>query len=134
MKILNILGITVAAVAVIALIAAQVIRADYAKRAVVYQRIEQTEEAKLFGDLGTKIGSPQAFIIDDPKAILPDTLEDGTKLLDENYLKANNIYPLQLKTINETVSMVTLGSALALVAGIATTLFTRRKLRATPSD
>ncbi|ARU40984.1 hypothetical protein CCB80_07440 [Armatimonadetes bacterium Uphvl-Ar1] len=131
MKVLNILGIAVAVLAFIALIAAQVIREDYAKRAVVYQRIEQTEEAKLFGDVGTKIGSPQAFIIDDPKAILPDTLEDGTRLLNENYLKAKSIYPLQLKTINETVSMVSLGTALALIAGIATTLFTRRKLEKT---
>lgn len=131
MKILNTIGIAVAILSLIALIAAQVIRADYTKRAVVYQRIEQTEEAKLFGDVGTKIGSPQAFIIDDPKAILPDTLADGTKLLDENYLRANNIYPLQLKTINETVSMVSLGSALALIAGIATTLFARRKLLST---
>ncbi len=131
MKILRILGYIIIALSIVGVIGAQVTKSSYAKRAKVYQRIERTEEAALFGDVGTKIGSPQALIIDDEKAILPEKLEDGTPLISENYLKENNIYPLQLKTINETTTMATMSSLAALIVGVLITLFAGSKLKAT---
>jgi hypothetical protein len=131
MKALKIFGFVIIAFSLFGIIGAQLTQASFTKRAKVYQRIERTKEAELFGEVGTKIGSPQALIIDDQKAILPEKLEDGTPLISENYLKENNIYPLQLKTIKETTNLATMASIGALVIGTLFALFANKKLKTT---
>jgi hypothetical protein len=65
---------------------------------------------------GTPIGSPQTMIISDPKAFMDGTGANGEKYVNDAYLKANNIYPLQVKTVNFFRDSV------AWVAGIAALL------------
>jgi hypothetical protein len=47
---------------------------------------------------GTPIGAPTEYVISDPKAWGPPD-EKGIATIDDAYLKANNIYPTQLKTL-----------------------------------
>ena len=70
-------------------------------------QLVQPDEAglnSLFADSsgvpGTAIGSPQTMIISDPKAFMDGTGSGGEKFVNDAYLKANNIYPLQVKTVN----------------------------------
>jgi hypothetical protein len=65
---------------------------------------------------GTPIGSPQTMIISDPKAFMDGAGSNGEKYVNDAYLKANNIYPLQVKTVNFFRDSV------AWVAGIAAVL------------
>jgi hypothetical protein len=117
MKTLRLILIAATVISLLVAASVQIGRASLTSQAKLYQRIEKSAEAELFGELGTKIGTPQLMIISDPKAVLPDKLEDGTALLDETYLKENNVYPLQLKTVNETSGIATLASiAVALVS------------------
>lgn len=109
MKHISRILIVLAALAALAAIATVPIEGSYAKRAKTYQLIEPSEEAALFGDPGTMIGTPQMYIVDDPKAVLAEPLQDGTLALDNTYLTKNGIYPLQLKTVSESLSMARLG-------------------------
>lgn len=60
--------------------------------------------ASLFADSsaapGTPIGSPQTMIISDPNAFIFGVGSSGEKYVNDVYLKTNNIYPLQVKTVN----------------------------------
>jgi hypothetical protein len=106
---------------------------SFASRAKLIQRVQPNEAAALFGEVGDKIGSPQKMIIDDAKAFLPTEGEDGVAYVDENYLKANGIYPLQLKTVTFFASRVRWGCGiafvvLALLGGWANARLQRRKV------
>ena len=96
-------------------------------KAVLAQRVEADKTAgALFGDSDPDayrpLGSPQKFVIDDPKAFLTKDGPDGVKRLDDGYLKSHNIYPTQLKTIEFTGELVEDGAAVAFVVGIITIL------------
>jgi hypothetical protein len=83
--------------------------------AVLAQRIIP-QAGDLFGDggPGTPVGSPQVFIIRDPKAFIEGEL-NGAKLLNETYLQENKIYPLQLKTVTFARDVTALVSGLGLI-------------------
>lgn len=89
------------------------------------QRIEPSsdEETSLFGgaDEATRIGSPQLVIIRDRAAFLPGEGPDGSRLVSEQYLREQKIYPLQAKTVRFVRDMILL-SALGLF-GTAGTLW-----------
>ncbi len=87
----------------------------YASRAQLIQRVERGDGADLFGDAGTPIGSPQHMIIDDPKAFIEGQGEGGARLVDDGYLKNNGIYPLQMKSVAYSASLVRYGSLVFLV-------------------
>ena len=82
------------------------IAAFMARDAQLVQLVQPDEAGvtSLFADSsatpGTPIGSPQMIIIADPKAFLDGTGSSGEKYVNDAYLKANNIYPLQVKTVN----------------------------------
>jgi hypothetical protein len=86
--------------------------------AVLAQRIEPSVASSLFADggPGTPIGSPQLVVIRDPVAFLEGTTQDGARFVNEQYLRENNIYPLQVKTVEFFRNVV------ALVAGLGAAL------------
>jgi len=100
----------------------------YAAKAQTVQRVKVDKAAgDLFGDAAahTPVGSPQELIIEDPKAFVEGEGEGGAKLVDEDYLQSNNIYPLQLKTVRYVaelsrfaiVGMAALGAFLIWLGG-----------------
>jgi hypothetical protein len=88
--------------------------------AVFAQLAQKNEAAELFGDGGkTLIGSPQNFLALAPQAFFEGTGEAGAKLLNDTYLRENNIYPIQVKTVeffrNLIVLVCLVGGGLMLV-------------------
>jgi len=87
------------------------------------QRVEPAgDTASLFGDAndgpGVAIGSPQVYIIRDPRAFLPELGPNDERYVSETYLRERGIYPLQLKTVNLVRNLVAASSGLiALIAG-----------------
>jgi hypothetical protein len=88
-------------------------------RAVLAQRVDPhpPDLAALLGEAGTPIGSPQQMIFFDDRVFLPGTGPSGSRLVSETYLTQNNIYPLQLLTVEFFRNAVSIG------AGIAALLF-----------
>ena len=75
----------------------------------------------LFGDSGpgTLIGTPQNIIIRDSGAFLAGAAPDGSRYVSDTYLKAQGLYPLQVKTVQFVGSLVSLAAlAAALVFGL----------------
>ncbi len=106
---------------VVVFIASFVISSIITQNAVLAQRIEIQEAgvAALFGaenEVGKEIGSPQRLIINDPKAFLEKTGENGLRYVNDKYLQENKIYPLQVLTVeffrNITAFVAALGSAI----------------------
>lgn len=107
-------------------------------KAVLAQRVEADKTAgALFGDSDQdayrNLGSPQEFIIDDPKAFLAKPGPDGVKRLDDGYLQAHNIYPTQLKTIEFEGELAQDGAIAALLLGIACILVSARAKTSEPA-
>jgi hypothetical protein len=78
--------------------------------AVLAQLAIEQEAAELFAD-GQKevlIGNPQVFLALDAKAYLEGTGDNGAKLLNDTYLRENNIYPVQVKTVEFIRNLVVL--------------------------
>ncbi|SMB97162.1 hypothetical protein [Deinococcus hopiensis] len=71
----------------------------------------------LFGNSGpgTLIGSPQQMVIHDPGAFLEGRTAEGARYVSDTYLKAQNIYPLQLKTVRFVQVAVAVGFIVALL-------------------
>lgn len=125
----------IAAVLALALAAATFpVEASYASRAQLMQRMQKSAGDDLFGDQGTPIGSPQKFIVDDPKAILKEKGENGITLLDENYLVKNSIHPLQMQTVSYVAGLVRMGGGVAGVLLLLVTLALRAKLNVAAKD
>ncbi|MBS1700888.1 MAG: hypothetical protein JST12_04445 [Armatimonadetes bacterium] len=76
------------------------VQSSYHGKAKLIQRIEKSASADLFGDAGTPIGEPAEYVIEDPKAFIGGPDDKGVYQVDEGYLKAHQIYPTQLKTID----------------------------------
>lgn len=104
-----------AVLALMALIASFPLRSNFAGRAKLALRIERNNADSLFGSAGTPLGEPQQYIVDDPKAYMEGKSEEGALLLDENYLKENGIYPLQLQTVDYVAATVRIASGVAFV-------------------
>jgi hypothetical protein len=116
MKALSIIAWILFALAAVALVATVPIENSYASKSNLIQRVQITEADKLFGGQGTPVGSPAQYIIEDKEAFVGAT-EDGVQLVDEAYLEANGIYPLQLKSVEATIGYV------RIAAGIGAFLF-----------
>jgi hypothetical protein len=88
----------------IVLIGSFVVSSVLTQNAVLAQRVEiqGAGVAALFGnenEVGKPIGSPQRLIINDPKAFLEKTGENGLRFVNDQYLQDNKIYPLQVLTV-----------------------------------
>ena len=105
------------------------VRAHYAGQAQLIQRVETSDADDLFGGEGTPIGTPQRMIITDPKAFLEGETPEGARRVCENYLKANEIYPLQLKTVDVGVRVARLVAGMEAVTGLILVLVARRRLK-----
>jgi hypothetical protein len=93
--------LSLAILAVLILIGSQITSGILTRDAVFAQRAEKLEAAELFGDTQEQvlIGSPQKFLALDPKAFMEGTGDQGAKLINDVYLRENNIYPIQVKTV-----------------------------------
>jgi len=119
-------GLAIAILCALGLIALRFVRSSYTNRAVMTQRVQVDSADKLFGDGPTLIGSPQPMIIDDPKAVVGT--KDGIRQVDDAYLQSHHIYPLQLKTVDFTITWTRILCLAGLVVGaLAFVLLTRRK-------
>jgi hypothetical protein len=116
-----------------------VVASVLASRAQLVQRIEPHEPgmALLLGEQGIPIGNPEMYFINDPKAFLGGNGPKSVRLVNEKYLRENNIYPWQLKTLEFMRNMIVLGSGLAsLVFGLGWWWLVRRnsaRIRQQPS-
>jgi hypothetical protein len=130
MKLLLTFSRVVAVLAILAFIATFPIRSNFAGRAKLAQRIEQSNADSLFDSQGAALGEPQLYIIDDPKAYLDGKGDEGQLLLNENYLKQNSIYPLQLQSVDFFATATRIGSGAALVVfGLGSLWFSSRLKR-----
>lgn len=113
------LFLVVAVLCVLGFIATFPLQSNFHGKAKLIQRVEKSAGSDLFGDEGTPIGEPTELIIEDPKAFIGNADEKGVYKVDEGYLKANNIYPRQLKTIDFFATCFKVGFAIAaVVAGL----------------
>lgn len=105
-------------VTLLSLGASRLVEQNMAANSVFAVRVQVDETANdLFGESSGNlrpIGSPQRFVIRDEKAFLKGVDPNGARYLDDAYLKKNNIYPLQVKTVQFFASMFRIG---ALVVG-----------------
>lgn len=83
----------------------------YKSRALLTQRVQVDKAgAELFGEGTTPIGSAQYMIIDDPKAVVRGTgSKEDPRQVDDGYLQAHKIYPLQLKTVEVVIGLIRTG-------------------------
>jgi hypothetical protein len=131
-KVLRKLGLIVAVLAAIALLASVPVLSSYESRAVLTQRVQVDDAAaSLFGDGHRPVGSPQELVIDDPKAFVDGKGENGARLVSENYLQEKGIYPLQLRTVQFVGSLTRIGLAVALVVGLLLVALTRPRPQVT---
>ncbi len=92
--------------AVLAIVSSFIVARFVSRDAQLVQLVQPDEAGlnSLFADSsgvpGTAIGSPQTMIISDPKAFIEGTGSSGERYVNDAYLKANSIYPLQVKTVN----------------------------------
>jgi hypothetical protein len=105
-------------VALVVLVASFVASSVLTQGAVLAQRVEPSEASSLFADdtPGTLIGSPQRIVIRDDKAFLEGSASGGARFVNEKYLRENNLYPLQVKTVEFFRNIV------AFVAGLGAVL------------
>ncbi len=98
-------SLVIGAALLVALVATFPLREQAASKAQNIQLVQKQDGSDIFGEPEyTKLGSPQMIIIEDPKAFL-DKEEEGAKWVDDAYLKANKIYPVQLKSIDATLTI-----------------------------
>ncbi|MBV6491490.1 MAG: hypothetical protein CNCCGFBP_02092 [Fimbriimonadaceae bacterium] len=123
------ISMMLAVMSVLGLIVAALYQSNLESKATLTQRIKPYDSAtaELLGEIGTPIGDPQLMIITDPKAFLPGKGEQGQRFVNDEYLKSNGIYPLQVKTVAFVGGIVKLGLlGMAAVMSIAAWFFGRR--------
>ena len=107
-----------------------IVKQSMASKAVLVQRVQKDAASDLFDDgPGTPIGSPQMLIIADPKAFIEGEGPEGSRLVDENYLVENKIYPLQLKTIEFISKIIVVAGVSAGTLFLLLTIWMRKRLQ-----
>jgi hypothetical protein len=120
-------AIVVAILSAGALLASFPVEASFERRSVLAQRVEVDEAAAgLFGEGPEyrEIGSPQRVIVDEPGAFID---HEGRKLLNESYLREKRIYPLQLRTVSFTATLVRVSAAVLFLASLSALILLRRR-------
>ena len=89
--------------------------------------------AALLGEVGTRVGSENAYLVFDKKAFIDATDARGeqVRFLNETYLLENDVYPWQMKTVRfaRNVVVVISGLALVLFGGLSLLLKARLDLK-----
>lgn len=127
MKLLLAALLILAVLSGLAAVATYPIESSYASRAQLVQRVQPNPGAELFGDSGTPIGSPQMMIIEDQRAFTGDRTEDGAAVVDDQFLRDNAIYPLQMQTVSYIAGLGRLGGGSGFVFFLAAWLLLRRR-------
>ncbi|MCW5942780.1 MAG: hypothetical protein KIS66_11140 [Fimbriimonadaceae bacterium] len=129
MKALTRIGLAVALLGLLGLVASWAVPANYASRARLVQRVKphDADLAAMTGEVGAFIGPPELMIVEDPKAFLPGIGEGGALLADDDYMRAHGVYPLQLKSVDTVGRYARLGSGAALLLGVGVAWFARRR-------
>lgn len=110
---------------IITVVATAIVERDYRGKAKMIQRVEKSASGELFGDGSNPIGSPALLIVEDQGAFVGEP-KDGVYQVDEGYLKAKNIYPRQLKTVEFVLGNIRIVAFLgSLLCGVI--LFFRKK-------
>jgi hypothetical protein len=101
--------------AIVAFVSAWAVSLFLESRAVLAQRVDPhpPDLAALLGEAGTPIGTPQRLVIFDQAAFMDGTNPDGSRLVNEQYLTRNNLYPLQWKTVEFFRNAFVIGSGIA---------------------
>lgn len=87
---------------------------SYAGKAQLVQLVQPSEGADLFGEVGEFIGSPQVLVNEIPQAaVIEGAGPDGSILVDRTYLEADEISPLQLKTVTFIAETTRTGTLIA---------------------
>ena len=127
MQMLNQLSLYGIVLAVLVLTGAWVAAGVISNGAQLIQRVEPSAVDALFADTtGTPIGSPQMLIINDPAAFIEGQGPEGSRLVNETYLRQNNIYPLQLVTVHFFRNVVSAAALVGLVLLTGLYWWTRR--------
>lgn len=131
MKFLNLAGCAMLMLGILGFLASAIVPGQMASKGELIQRITpyDADTAALTGEVGVPIGSPQEMIIDDAKAFLSGSGESGAKLVDDDYLKAHGIYPLQVKTVRYVGGLARIGTGALALVGLVLFGWTRRKLK-----
>jgi hypothetical protein len=117
---------------IITIVASAILERDYRGKSKMIQRVQKSTSGELFGDGPTMIGSPMPMIIEDQAAFVGEP-QNGIYQVDEDYLKAKNIYPRQLKTVEFVLGNIRLAAFLSsLLCGAI--LFFRNKKRHQPQN
>lgn len=99
--------------------------------AVMAQRVLVDQTAgDLFGGgepALTPVGSPMRYVVNDPKAFLPQTGPRGLRYLDEAYLKSSGRYPLQAQTLEWAGTTLAQSGGVVLALGALGTWLSRRR-------
>lgn len=103
------------------------VEGNYRSKSDMYQLVEPSNEAALFGEIGEKIGSPQMYVVFDQKAVLPSPEGEQTKFLNNTYLKQHGLYPLQMKTVSYLVGIVRIALGIAFLLALALLLMLRAR-------
>jgi len=113
MKVLRIIALIGSTVSLLFLVATPIVQTQLIQKSKLVQRIEVDPSAELFGELGTPIGSPQRMIIEDKSAFINAKSPEGAEYVSEAYLKKNNIYPLQVQTVEYIARNILIASGTA---------------------
>ena len=126
LKVLAAGGATLAAVVLVVTLLASVWlggRAEAVQRVVPHD----AATAALLGEVGTPVGRVDNYIILNEGAFLDETTDAGAQLVSETFLKENNVYPLQLKTVTFLRNLVAAVSLAALLLLGGLWLWLRRR-------
>jgi hypothetical protein len=136
MKFLNTAGCALLMLGILGFLASAIVPSQMASKGRLIQRIKPYDKdvASLTDEIGETIGSPQVMIIDDAKAFLPGSGESGAKLVNDDYLKAHSIYPLQVKTVRYVGGLARIGTGAMALVGLVLFGWTRRKLKKSDRD
>ncbi len=119
----------IALLGLIGRVATLVVAQTKLSRAELTQRIRPYDKdtEALTGEPGDALGPSEKLIIDDPKAILPLKGKEGQRLVNEEYLTKNGIYPLQAKTVEYVSGLVGYGFLGVFLVGLVGGIFLRSR-------
>ena len=136
MNILKVLAAGGAILAAVVLVVTLLASVWLGSRAEPVQRVVPHDEATaaLLGEVGTPVGRVDRYIILNEGAFLGETGDAGAQLVSETFLKENDVYPLQLKTVTFLRNLVAAASLAAFLLLGGLWLWLRRRGEPAPAN
>lgn len=130
MKFLNRLAYVALALCVVGFVATMVLSRGLVAKGELSQLVKPADPAvaALTGEVGAMIGEPQVMIITDEKAILPGKSAGGARMVNQDYLKEQGIYPLQVKTVQFATRVAQYGFGGGALVALIGALWTGKRL------